>query len=666
MQGYGLQLAVPSALSLTGDVATNWKTFKQRWEFYCEASGATEYGAKRKACLLLHIIGEDAVKVYNNFTFTDEEDKFDDANILTKFDAYCNPKKNETFERHKFFTRSQHVGESIEQFANALRTLTKTCDFGTITDSLIRDRLICGVADKNLRERLLRREDLTLAKALTMGRISEETSSGMKTLTSADSVDIHQNTEVSSDVGTNNLSATGSNNEIAQVRRGGGSGNYIHNCFFCKRNHVRRRCPAFGKTCSKCNRKNHTEGSEACKKQSSNINSIELPHNDEDAMFFVATIQDGDKKNQNNIKKEDKWTVNLGINGTLINFYLDSGAQANVLSYDQYCLLNPLPEIKTTRSKLLSYSGKIETLGYISAKIVHEKQPYQLDFYIVKNPGRALLGLDSCLAMNLISRVEHNRQVHRLEEIISRREIIDRQKVEDTLNEFRDVFEGVGRLPGEYHITVDNSLPRIHHASRRFPLPLMPKLRKELDRMIDAGIIESVTEPTHVCSSMVAVEKPGTGDLRICLDAPELNNHILRENTQIPTKEEVHSKFVGAKVFSKIDASAAFWHLKLDKESSDLCTFNTPYGRYKYLVMPYGIKSASEIFHRELRNLFEGVEGVENIHDDIVIYTKTVKEHMEKVKQVLTILRKKGLRLNRPKCLIGVSRILFFCLIFIN
>ena len=140
------------------------------------------------------------------------------------------------------------------------------------------------------------------------------------------------------------------------------------------------------------------------------------------------------------------------------------------------------------------------------------------------------------------------------------------------------------------------------------------------------------------------------------LDALELNNHILRENTQIPTKEEVHSKFVGAKVFSKIDASAAFWRLKLDKENSALCTFNTP----------YGIKSASEIFHRELRNLFEGVEGVENIHDDIVIYTKTVKEHMEKVKQVLAILRKKGLRLNRPKCLIGVSRILFFCLIYIN
>ena len=65
-----LQLAVPMPLSFVGDVATNWKTFKQKWEFYCEASGATAYEEKRRSCLLLHVIGEEAVKVYNNFTFT--------------------------------------------------------------------------------------------------------------------------------------------------------------------------------------------------------------------------------------------------------------------------------------------------------------------------------------------------------------------------------------------------------------------------------------------------------------------------------------------------------------------------------------------------------------------------------------------------------------------
>ena len=114
-----LQLATPTPLALIGDVASNWKTFKQRWELYCEASGASSYEEKRRACLLLHVIGEDAVKVYNNFVFTNEDDKYKVQPIIDKFNAYCNPKKNETFERHNFFTRVQRNGETIEQFANS-------------------------------------------------------------------------------------------------------------------------------------------------------------------------------------------------------------------------------------------------------------------------------------------------------------------------------------------------------------------------------------------------------------------------------------------------------------------------------------------------------------------------------------------------------------------
>ena len=159
---------------------------------------------------------------------------------------------------------------------------------------------------------------------------------------------------------------------------------------------------------------------------------------------------------------------------------------------------------------------------------------------------------------------------------------------------------------------------------------------------------------------MVVVEKPGTGELRICLDAPELNSCILRENTQIPTKEEIQATMGKAKIFSRIDASAAFWHLRLDEVSSDLCTFNTPFGRYQFLVMPYGIRSASEIFHRELRSLFEGMPGVTNIHDDIIIHSETVESHIQILKKVLEVCRRKGLRLNRKKCEIGLSQVKFF------
>ena len=640
-----LQLSIPTSLSLMGDVATNWKTFKQRWEFYSEASGAAGYEDKRKACLFLHVIGEEAVKVYNNFTFTDENDKFKVDAIIAKFDEYCNPKKNETFERHKFFTRTQRAGETIEQFANVLRTLSKTCDFGRINDTLIRDRLVCGITDDSLRERMLRREDLTLDKALTMGRIAESSSSQIKSLrnentsSSAIPIEINQNTKQTPEM-----------KEVDIVRRKTNvSSNLITNCFFCKRDHQRRKCPAYGAICNRCNQKNHYEGSQACKRNRRDIHTVNVDESSADMedAFFIGHVKGEDSSTS--------WTVDLDINGKIFNFYLDSGAQANILSDEQYQSINPRPKLHKTNARLLSYNGNIETLGYIVINVVYMGKAFNLRFYIVtkSESGRALLGLDSCIELELIKRVETVE--HRKLDIE-----IDQVKVQNILEEYEDVFGGVGRLPGEYHITVSEGLPRIAHAARRFPLPLMPKLKAELDRMVEASVITPVTEPTQVCSSMVVVEKPSTGQLRICLDAPELNKYILRENCQIPTKEEIQAKCKDAKVFSKIDASAAFWHLKLDEESSYLCTFSTPFGRFRFLVMAYGIKSASEIFHRELWKLFEDIEGVVNIHDDIIIYSNNAEEHLDKLLQVLEICRQNGIKLNLDKLVIGVKEVPFF------
>ena len=102
------QLVVPKALSFVGELALNWKVFKQKWEFYSVATGASEHeSAKRQACLFLRVIGEEAVKVYNNFTFATEENKFNVARIIEKFNGYCNPKKNETFEQQILHTEKR-------------------------------------------------------------------------------------------------------------------------------------------------------------------------------------------------------------------------------------------------------------------------------------------------------------------------------------------------------------------------------------------------------------------------------------------------------------------------------------------------------------------------------------------------------------------------------
>ena len=80
--------------------------------------------------------------------------------------------------------------------------------------------------------------------------------------------------------------------------------------------------------------------------------------------------------------------------------------------------------------------------------------------------------------------------------------------------------------------------------------------------------------------------------------------------------EEVVQNMPGAKVFSKLDATSVYWQLKHDEESSKLCTFNTSFGRYRFLRVPFGIASASEIFQRVMSQMVEDIDGSEAIMND--------------------------------------------------
>ena len=94
---------------------------------------------------------------------------------------------------------------------------------------------------------------------------------------------------------------------------------------------------------------------------------------------------------------------------------------------------------------------------------------------------------------------------------------------------------------------------------------------------------------------MVTVWKPEKLKIRICMDPKDLNAAIEREHYPMRTIEEVMARKAGAKVFSTLDAQCGYWQVKLDKESSALCTFNTRFGRYAYKRLPFGINTAGEI-----------------------------------------------------------------------
>jgi len=88
-------------------------------------------------------------------------------------------------------------------------------------------------------------------------------------------------------------------------------------------------------------------------------------------------------------------------------------------------------------------------------------------------------------------------------------------------------------------------------------------------------------DPIEWVSSLLCVEKKD-GSLRVCLDPKDLDRAIQREHYAIPTFEDVSAKLCGKSLFSVIDMRDGFWQVQLDEESSRLCTFNTPFGRYSF------------------------------------------------------------------------------------
>ncbi|XP_021355871.1 uncharacterized protein K02A2.6-like [Mizuhopecten yessoensis] len=279
-------------------------------------------------------------------------------------------------------------------------------------------------------------------------------------------------------------------------------------------------------------------------------------------------------------------------------------------------------------------------------KLHHKGQTTPVHFVVAEKAATAILGVKACDKLNLVKRVFN----------------IDKStqsaSTESIVQDFSDVFEGLGCLPGYHSIQVDSSVKPVVHPCRKVPFAIQDRLKDEIDRMEKLEVICKEDNPTQWVSSMVVVEKKN-GQLRVCLDPRDLNRAIQREHYKLPTREEIMSKFKDTKYFSKLDASSGFWQMRLDSDSSKLTCFNTPFGRYRFLRLPFGISSAPEVYHKAIHMLFEHVEGASSIMDDIIVWGSTLEEHNQRLRKVLEATRAANLKLNKDKCVCGVQSLTF-------
>ena len=134
------------------------------------------------------------------------------------------------------------------------------------------------------------------------------------------------------------------------------------------------------------------------------------------------------------------------------------------------------------------------------------------------------------------------------------------------IEQYNDVFKGLGCLGNEYHIDVDKSVIPVQHVPRRVPVAMKELLKQKLADLTKQGIITKVEEPTPWISNMLAIKKPGK--LRLCIDPRDLNKAIKWPKYQMPTLEELLPTLSKAKIFTVLDAKDGFHQVQLDEESS--------------------------------------------------------------------------------------------------
>ena len=415
--------------------------------------------------------------------------------------------------------------------------------------------------------------------------------------------------------------------------------------------------------CHHCGKRNHFQ--KLCRSKSSVNNSVHEINNDgasnvyngsestctSEKEFFIDTVS----ANSNSHISPDRAFVQLhtGPQKTPVNFKIDTGSSVNILPQSIYKSLNIKHPLEAPSHKLTSYTGNIlPVIGMIKLASYHKSKVIQTMFYVVEGNDPLLISLQSSVDSGLVQ------LTYAVESSFNcAPPCIDKQLTE---KEYGDLFKGIGVLPGEVKLYIKDDAVPVVNPPRRVPEALNSKLKAELDTMENVHIIAKVTEPTDWVNSLVVVEKPKTGKLRICLDPKALNEAIRRPHYPMFTLDDVTSKLTNAMCFSILDITHAYWSVKLDEASSYLTTFSTPFGRYRYLRLPFGISASSDFFQLKCNEIFEGLPGVTAIVDDILIYGRTRQEHDRNLWSVLDRAREKGIRFNSEKCTIGVNEVHFF------
>ena len=661
----------------TTNCAPRWKKYLARFNILMEALEIpeTDAGKKRKKALLLHYVGGETFDIYE--TLKGADDKFND--VVEKLSNYFVPKANAEYEKYVFRNSKQTEGESLDQFCTRLRKLSINCEFAD-GDTEIKSQIIQGCISHTLRKKALSKT-MTLNELIETGKVQEQTKlhtsiiEGTNVENPISHVN-HKHDKTRSLRHQTRLSSSHTKNSEKQTHTSSqkhrSNLNENKKCYKCGGTFPHETsCPAANRRCYACNRIGHYSSlcrSQSKKYKSPNFNASSancLDHRESTQYEHSLCEINADESDCSlSIKKKNGNvpTVNISVNGVLCEMIIDSGASVNTIDEVTYLEIRkqcPV-QLRETDTKLFAYGGSepLPLLGKFTAhlkKCPSCRESQTADIYVAKEAKGCLLSYNAANKLGVI----------RIVNSVSK----DKSAQLKIVRDYEDLFDSdkLGKLKDfQLKLNIDESVTPIHQKHRRIPFAMRAKVEQAVQQLCDNDICESVENtPTPWVSPVVVVPKPSNPEsIRLCTDMRAANKAIKRVKHPMPTIDELIHDLNGCKIFTKLDLEQGYHQIELHPSSRHITTFSTHLGLHRYKRLNFGVNAASEHFQHIIEVVLEGLKGVRNISDDIIIASENISDHEKHVRACLERLRQKGLTLNKSKCEFYKSSMVFFGNIF--
>ncbi|UYV72497.1 K02A2.6-like [Cordylochernes scorpioides] len=479
-----------------------WETWRESFEIFAIAVNLESMPLVRQRAILKHIAGEKTVMIYKTFQISENDTYPNVKEMLDMLTNHFKPFKNTIQRRNAFFTCVQKERQGIMEFVTELKHLAQECEFENLTESLIRDRLIIGILDREVKRKLLEDPQLTLPRAISIAVISESTCSQVASLNEQKMIEkIEKRNWVKDTIRMENAEAGPSGINPRRER--------IIEPLVCRTKRIR-------------NLLTESEAEESC--DEINLNEV-----------AVKTV------------RSDKWSAVIIINGKKTTVHLDTGAQINVLPHKVINQWPSRPEIRPTSLKAFAYGNtELPIVGKCNVLCQYGEKKGMFEFIVADVEAQTLITGDTCEKLEILRRINH----------INTDEMKLCSETQKILEQYHEVFQGVGLINSEY-------------------------------------------------------------------------------------------------------VKSAYWHIPVAKECRDLLVMTTPFGKFRYNRLPFGLKISAQIFVEKMTNIFR--DSFQNITyvDDLLIYADTIQEHNKKLKGILEKAKEKNIKFDLTKAQICLTKVRF-------